>query len=93
MVETQMAAMNSLRNGSDDADDAAVRTVFPIGEYAARPAMVSIDRPGALVLQSIKMIMSQGTPLSYTLPEIGVLSLITVILIALSVKNFKTRLA
>lgn len=51
------------------------------------------NRPRALVHPVIKMIMIQGTPLSYTLPEIGVLSLITVILIALSVKNFKTRLA
>ena len=54
---------------------------------------ISTVVPARWYIQSIKMIMIQGTPLSYTLPEIGVLSLITVILIALSVKNFKTRLA
>lgn len=36
--------------------------------------------------------MIQGTPLGHTLVETGVLTLITIILIVLIIKNFKTRL-
>ena len=38
------------------------------------------------------MIMIQGTPLGHTLVETGALTLITIILIVLIIKNFKTRL-
>ena len=85
MVETQMAAMmpTMLLSG----------LIFPIESMPRVLQWISTIVPARWYIQSIKMIMIQGTPLSYTLPEIGVLSLITLILIALSVKNFKTRLA
>ena len=93
MVETQMAAMIASGMGLMMPTMLLSGLIFPIESMPRILQWISTIVPARWYIQSIKMIMIQGTPLSYTLPEIGVLSLITVILIALSVKNFKTRLA
>ena len=92
MVETQMAAMIASGMGLMMPTMLLSGLIFPIESMPRILQWISTIVPARWYIQSIKMIMIQGTPLSYTLPEIGVLSLITVILIALSVKNFKTRL-
>ena len=91
MVETQMAAMIASGMGLM-MPTMLSGLIFPIESMSRILQWISTIVPARWYIQSIKMIMIQGTPLSYTLPEIGVLSLITLILIALSVKNFKTRL-
>ncbi len=93
LVETQMAAMIASGMGLMMPTMLLSGLIFPIESMPRILQWISTIVPARWYIQSIKMIMIQGTPLSYTLPEIGVLSLITVILIALSVKNFKTRLA
>ena len=93
MVETQMAAMIASGMGLMMPTMLLSGLIFPIESMPRVLQWISTIVPARWYIQSIKMIMIQGTPLSYTLPEIGVLSLITLILIALSVKNFKTRLA
>ena len=92
MVETQMAAMIASGMGLMMPTMLLSGLIFPIESMPRILQWISTIVPARWYIQSIKMIMIQGTPLSYTLPEIGVLSLITLILIALSVKNFKTRL-
>ena len=93
LVETQMAAMIASGMGLMMPTMLLSGLIFPIESMPRVLQWISTTVPARWYIQSIKMIMIQGTPLGHTLPEIGVLFLITIILIVLSVKNFKTRLA
>jgi ABC-2 type transport system permease protein len=48
--------------------------------------------PATYFIEILKGIMLRGTGLNVILFEVGILILMTVILLALALKNFKTRL-
>ncbi len=92
LVETQMAAMIASGVGLMMPTMLLSGLIFPIESMPRVLQWISTVVPARWYIQSIKMIMIQGTPLGHTLVETGALTLITIILIVLIIKNFKTRL-
>lgn len=92
LVETQMAAMIASGVGLMMPTMLLSGLIFPIESMPRVLQWISTVVPARWYIQSIKMIMIQGTPLGHTLVETGVLTLITIMLIVLIIKNFKTRL-
>lgn len=92
LVETQMAAMIASGVGLMMPTMLLSGLIFPIESMPRVLQWISTVVPARWYIQSIKMIMIQGTPLGHTLVETGALTLITITLIVLIIKNFKTRL-
>ena len=93
VVQTQMAAMIASGMGLMMPTMLLSGLIFPIESMPRILQWISAIIPARWYIQSVKMIMIQGTPVRFALPEIGILALITLVLLALSLKNFKTRLS
>ena len=93
LVKTQMAAMVASGMGLLMPTMLLSGIIFPIESMPKILQWISTVVPARWYIQSVKMIMIQGAPVRFALEEIGVLALMTLILLALALKNFKTRLA
>ncbi len=66
--------------------------MFPIESMPLPLQYISVIVPARWFIQAVKMVMLQGCTLADVAQQMGILCLMTVILMTVSIKNFKTRL-
>lgn len=92
VAQTQMAAMIISSVGLLMPTMLLSGLMFPIESMPAILQWISAVVPARWYIQAVKIIMIQGAPVRCALTEIGVLLLMTAVVTAASVKNFKTRI-
>lgn len=93
LVRTQMAAMLASGMGLMMPVMLLSGMVFPIESMPRVLQWLSAIVPARWYIEAVKKIMIQGVELPYVLPELGILTVMTLSFVLLSLKNFKTRLA
>ncbi len=93
LVKTQMSAMIASGIGQMMPTMLLSGLIYPIESMPKILQVVSNFVPARWYIQSVRMIMIQGSAVHYAMPEIRILALMTLVLLALTLKNFKTRLA
>lgn len=92
VAKTQMAAMIISSVGLLMPTMLLSGLMFPIESMPAVLQWISAAVPARWYIQAVKIIMIQGAPVRCAMTEIGVLLLMTLVVTAASVKNFKTRI-
>ena len=93
VVNTQMAAMIVSGMGLMMPTMLLSGLIFPIESMPLALQWLSAAVPARWYIQAIKMVMIQGSPVACIMPEIGILSLMAIVFVAISLGNFKTRLS
>lgn len=92
LVKTQMAAMVASGMGLLMPTVLLSGLIFPIESMPEILRWISTVVPARWYIQAVKTIMIQGAPMTSALCETGILALMVLVLGALTLKNFKTRL-
>lgn len=91
LVKTQMAAMVASGMGLMMPTMLLSGLIFPIESMPRILQWISTIVPARWYIKAIKIIMIQGAPVRFALYEMGILTLMALVLGALTLKNFKTR--
>lgn len=92
LVKTQMAAMVASGMGLMMPTILLSGLIFPIESMPRILQWISTAVPARWYIQAVKTIMIQGAPVKEALCEMGVLTLMTLVLGGFTLKNFKTRI-
>ena len=92
IVNTQMAAMLVSGMGLMMPVMLLSGMIYPIDSMPQILQWISSIVPARWYIEAVKKIMIQGVAIQYVIKEIGILATTAVLLIALSMKRFKTRL-
>ncbi len=66
--------------------------MFPLESMPAPLQWISVIVPARWFIQAVKMVMLQGCTLADVAQQVGILAAMAVVLMTVSIKNFKTRL-
>lgn len=82
-----------MRHGDDNACSDAVGLIFPVDNLPVVLKQISFIVPARWYIDAMRKLMVEGLDIGMVLDDLLILAVMTVILLAVAMRNFKIRLS